>query len=44
MSADDLRMIEWYVDASFVVQSYFKSHIGAIITLGKGVMQTFFRK
>ena len=28
MSADDLRIIEWYVDASFAVQSDFKSHIG----------------
>ena len=44
ISADDLKVIEWYVDASFAVQSDFKSHIGAIITLRKGVMQAFFRK
>ena len=44
MSADDLKVIGWYVDASFAVHSNLKSHIGAILNMGKGVMQTFFRK
>jgi hypothetical protein len=36
LSADDLRVIKWYVDASFAVHPDFKSHTGAVMTLGKG--------
>ena len=35
---DDLKVIKWYLDASFMVHPYFKSHSGAIITMGQGVM------
>ena len=38
LSADDLKVVKWYVDASFSVQLYFKSHTGEIVNMGKGVM------
>ena len=42
--ADDLKLIKWYVDNSFVVNTDFKSHPGAIITTGQGAMQSVSRK
>jgi hypothetical protein len=44
LSADDLRLVKWYVDASFAVHPDFKSHTGAMMTLGKGAMQSIARK
>jgi hypothetical protein len=44
LSADDLRVVKWYVDASFAVHPDFKSHTGAVMTLGKGAMQSIARK
>src|SRR5210317_1889419 len=44
LSADDLRVIKWYIDASFAVHPDFKSHTGATMTMGGGVMQTLTRK
>jgi hypothetical protein len=44
LSADDLRVVKWYVDASFAVHPDFKSHTGAMMTLGKGAMQSIARK
>jgi hypothetical protein len=44
LSADNLRVVKWYIDASFVVHPDFKSHTGAILTLGKGAMQSITRK
>jgi hypothetical protein len=44
LSADDLRVVKWYVDTSFAVHPDFKSHTGAMMTLGKGVMQSIARK
>ena len=44
MSADDLRVIKWYVDASFAVHPDFRSHTGAVMTMGGGVMQSISRK
>jgi hypothetical protein len=35
LSADDLRVVKWYVDASFAVHPDFKSHTGARMMLGK---------
>jgi hypothetical protein len=43
-SADDLRVVKWYVDASFAVHPDFKSHTGAMMTLEKGAMQSIARK
>jgi hypothetical protein len=37
LSADNLRVVKWYVDASFVVHPDFKSHTGAMMTLGEKV-------
>jgi hypothetical protein len=44
LSADDMRVVKWYVDASFAVHPDFKSHTGAMMTLGKGAMQSITRK
>jgi hypothetical protein len=44
LSADDLRVVKWYVDASFAVHPDFKSHTGAMMLLGKGAMQSIARK
>ena len=38
MQADDTQTIKWYVDASFAVHKDFKSHTGATMTLGEGVL------
>jgi hypothetical protein len=44
LSADDLRVVKWYVDASFAVHPDFKSHTGTMMMLGKGAMQSIARK
>jgi hypothetical protein len=36
LSADNLRVVKWYADASFAVHPDFKSHTGAMMMLGKG--------
>jgi hypothetical protein len=35
LSAADLRVVKWYMDASFAVHPDFKSHTGAVMVLGK---------
>ena len=37
LSADDVHVIKWYVDASFAVHPDFRSHTGSVMTYGKGV-------
>jgi hypothetical protein len=44
LSADDLQVVRWCVDASFVVHPDFKSHTCAMMTLGKGAMQSIAMK
>jgi hypothetical protein len=44
LSADNLNVIKWYVDASFAVHPDFKSHTGAIMTYGQGAVQSISRK
>jgi hypothetical protein len=44
LSVDDLRVVRWYVVASFAVHPDFKSHTGAVMMLGKGAMQSIARK
>ena len=44
ISADSLSVVKWYVDASFAVHPDFKSHTGAVMTMGKGAVQTLSRK
>ena len=38
MSADDTQSFKWYVDAAFAVHKDFKSHTGAALLLGNGVI------
>lgn len=38
MKADDTQTIKWYVDAAFAVHKDYKSHTGATMTLGEGVL------
>jgi hypothetical protein len=38
MSANDSNSIKWYVNASFAVHKDMRSHIGATMTLGSGVI------
>ena len=40
LSLDTMRVIKWYVDASFVVHPNFKSRIGGIMIWGTGVTQS----
>jgi hypothetical protein len=44
LSADDLQVLKWYVDASFAVHPDFKSHTGAVMTYGSGSPITMSRK
>jgi hypothetical protein len=44
LSADNLNVIKWLVDASFAVHPDFKSHTGAVMTYGQGAIQTISRK
>ena len=44
LSADNLRVIKWYIDASFATHPDFKSHTGATMTMGSGAMQIMTRK
>ena len=39
LSANDLRTIKWYIDASFAVHPDFRSHTGGVMTMGEGGMQ-----
>jgi len=44
VSADNLRVIKWFVDASFAVHPDFRSHTGAVMTMGNGAMQAISSK
>ena len=44
LSADNLKIIKWYVDASFAVHPDFKSHTGAVMTMGNGAIQSISQK
>jgi hypothetical protein len=44
LKADDVLTIKWYVDASFAVHNDFKSHTGATLTLGEGVISSISTK
>ena len=43
-SADGSYKIIWYVDAAFAVHPNMRSHTGAIMTMGKGAIQTISSK
>ena len=36
LKADNLQVVKWYVDASFTVHPDYRSHTGAVMTLGEG--------
>ena len=36
LKADNPEVVKWYVDASFAVHPDYRSHTGAVMTLGKG--------
>ena len=40
LSADNLHVIKWYVDASFTVHPDFQSHTGGVMALGKRAVQS----
>ena len=44
LSADNLRVVKWYIDAAFAVHPDFKSHTGGAMTLGQGTVQSVSRK
>ena len=44
LSADNLHIIKWFVDATFAVHPDFKSHAGAAMTMGKGAVINISRK
>ena len=44
LSADNLHVVKWYVDAAFAVHPDFKSHTGAVMTFGEGAVQNLSRK
>jgi len=38
LSAENLHVLKWYVDASYAVHPDFKSHTGGVLTLGQGAV------
>ena len=44
VSIDDIRVLKWYVDASFAVHPDFKSHTGASMIWGQGSVANMSRK
>ena len=44
LGADNLRVVKWFVDASFAVHPDYRSHTGAVMTFGKGSVMGMSRK
>ena len=44
LSADDLKVMKWWIDASFAVHPDFKSHTGSVMSMGSGAAQVMSRK
>ena len=44
LSAENLQVIKWYVDAAFAVHPDFRSHTGAVAVLGQGGVITMSKK
>jgi hypothetical protein len=44
LSADGSNVIKWHVDAAFAVHPDFKSHTGAVATMGKGAIKAISKK
>jgi len=44
LSAEDLKVMKWWIDASFAVHPDFKSHTGSVMSMGSGAAQVMSRK
>jgi hypothetical protein len=44
LSADDLHLVHWHINAAFAVHPNFRSHTGGIMTYGGGAAQSISRK
>ena len=44
MDASDMRLVRWWVDASFAVHPDYRSHTGAVMSLGRGAVTTISKK
>ena len=44
LSVDNLQSVKWFVDASYAVHPDYKSHSGAVMTMGSGAIQSISRK
>lgn len=44
LRVDNLRVIKWYVDASYAVHPDYRSHTGAVMTMVRGAVQAMSRK
>ena len=44
LTADNLHILKWHVDASFAVHPDFKSHTGGVMTYGGGAVQSLSSK
>ena len=44
LKADDTHIVKWHVDAAFAVHPDFKSHTGAVMSLGKGAAKAMSKK
>jgi hypothetical protein len=38
LEGDDAQIVKWWVDASFVVHTNMKCHMGGTVSLGKGLI------
>ena len=44
LEADDDQIIRWHVDASYAYYNDMKSHTGALMSIGKGMISLYPRK
>ena len=44
LKADGSRNLKWHIDAAFAIHPDFKSHTGAIMTMGSGAITSISRK
>ncbi len=44
LDASEMTLVRWWVDASFTVHSDYKSHTGAVLSLGRGGVISMSRK
>ena len=44
LEADDDQIIRWYVDASYALHEDMRSHTGACVSLGNGMISSYSKK